>query len=383
MTGSPPSTSSTITAELVTAITSSLAIEEVLANIAQHITEALGLAECDIYDYEAERDSATCLAFWERDLQPGDEEWLGRAAPSDEQPLLYRALHEHSMLEAQLDDLTLEPAKRAAMERWGERSTLYVPLLFKEQVIGCLELIEKERPRHFTGEERKLLGTLAALAAVAITNARLYATVEKLAITDGLTGLYNHRYFYERLVQELARARRYGLPLSLLMVDIDDFKSYNDAYGHRAGDQALRRLAGVLVGQTRQQVDLVARYGGEEFAIVLPCTDAQGAATLGQRLCTSVAAGVAATGSAEGASTSAAAAAAVAAAERIRDSVEREPFPPGAAASITVSIGVASYPLHAGASDDDLVEVADRALYLAKSQGKNRIELAGAVGDEG
>jgi len=263
--------------------------------------------------------------------------------------------------------------------RWGERSTLYVPLLFKEQAIGCLELIEKERPRHFTGKQRKLLGTLAALAAVAITNARLYATVERLAITDGLTGLYNHRYFYERLVQELARARRYGLPLSLLMVDIDDFKSYNDAYGHRAGDQALRRLAGVLIDQTRQQVDLVARYGGEEFAIVLPCTDAQGAATLGQRLCCSVAGGAPTADGVDTASDSTAAA--TAAAERIRHSVESEPFPPGAAASITVSIGVASYPLHAGASDDDLVEVADRALYVAKSQGKNRIELASVVGD--
>ena len=139
------------------------------------------------------------------------------------------------------------------MEFWGEQSCLLVPLVFKDEVIGCLELIEKRRVRRFTAEEEQLAGTLA-LAAVAIQNARLYSRVEQLAITDGLTGLYNHRHFFERLAQEVARAGRYDLPLSLLMIDIDDFKAYNDAFGHLGGDELLRALAAVLLSQTREQV---------------------------------------------------------------------------------------------------------------------------------
>ena len=89
------------------------------------------------------------------------------------------------------------------------------------------------------------------LAAIAIQNARLYASLEHLAITDGLTGLYNHRYFYDRLAQEVARAQRYELPLSLLMIDIDDFKAYNDRYGHRAGDALLRGVGALLQARRR------------------------------------------------------------------------------------------------------------------------------------
>ena len=115
--------------------------------------------------------------------------------------------------------------------------------------------------------------TLAALVAVAIENARLFGRVEQLAVTDGLTGLCNHRHFFERLAEEVARAKRYELALSMLMIDIDDFKAYNDALGHPCGDALLRALADVLLSQTRRQVDLVARYGGEEFAVILPSTD--------------------------------------------------------------------------------------------------------------
>ena len=126
---------------------------------------------------------------------------------------------------------------------------------------------------------------------MAIQNARLYGDVEHLAITDGLTGLYNHRYFYDRLAQDVARAKRYDLPLSLLMIDIDDFKSFNDAHGHRAGDGLLRELGHVLRAQTRQQIDLVARYGGEEFAVILPSTGVAGATRAGERLLDAVAGG--------------------------------------------------------------------------------------------
>ena len=128
----------------------------------------------------------------------------------------------------------------------GRESCLLVPLVFEDEVIGRLELVEKRHLRRFSEQECELASTLAALAAVAIVNARLHSGLERLATTDGLTGLYNQRYFNERLAQEVARAHRYGLPLSLLMIDVDDFKLYNDHFGHRAGDALLRGLGALL-----------------------------------------------------------------------------------------------------------------------------------------
>jgi diguanylate cyclase (GGDEF)-like protein len=278
------------------------------------------------------------------------------------------------------------------MEYWGEKSCLYVPLICKEDLIGCLELVEKRAKRHFGEDERELAAPLAALAAVAIENARLYAGLKELAITDGLTDLYNHRYFYDRLAEEVARARRYELPVSLLMIDVDDFKLFNDAFGHRAGDAVLHDLAVLLKDQTRQQVDLVARYGGEEFAIILPSTGVEGAVSVGERMRDSVASNGRSLdeGRASGSDPRRASGsdprcavggdprltAALSVAERIRSAIAGESFgPSGAPAAITVSVGVASFPIHA-ASMDGLVEAADRALYRAKELGKNRVELS-------
>jgi len=203
----------------------------------------------------------------------------------------------------------------------------------------------------------------------------VFADLERLSITDDLTGLYNHRHFYQRLNEEVARARRYELPLSLLIIDIDDFKQYNDRFGHRAGDAVLHGVATLLKAQTRQQIDLVARYGGEEFAIILPSTPIEGATLVGERLRQSVAeAGDADDGDGHGDDGSPAAALRVA--QRIVRSVAGESFgPAGAPAAIKVSVGLASLGVHAG-SMDGLVEAADRALYRAKELGKNRVEVA-------
>ena len=172
----------------------------------------------------------------------------------------------------------------------------------------------------------------------------------QMSITDGLTGLHNHRYFQEVLSREVDRAQRYARPLSLLMIDIDDFKTYNDTNGHLAGDQALGELARVL-GKSVRRVDFVARYGGEEFAMILPETASAGAR---------------------------------AAAEHVRDEVakaafEREDVLPSGC--LTVSVGVATLPDHAD-SPDSLIHAADQALYHAKREGKNRVGEASAA-DEG
>ena len=157
-----------------------------------------------------------------------------------------------------------------------------VPFVSGEAAEGLLDL--RTGGVAVGADELELLQILAAQASAALANAALYRTLERQAITDGLTGLYNHRYFYERLNQEIARAQRYGLPLSLLMIDIDDFKHFNDRFGHPTGDLVLAEVGRILATQIRTGVDIASRYGGEEFTIVLPNTARDGAQVVGARL---------------------------------------------------------------------------------------------------
>ncbi|HEY5947988.1 MAG TPA: diguanylate cyclase, partial [Kofleriaceae bacterium] len=165
----------------------------------------------------------------------------------------------------------------------------------------------------------------------------------QLAVTDGLTGLYNHRHLHERLSLEVERSQRSGLPLSLLMLDVDHFKQFNDTFGHPAGDEVLRQLARVL-NDTRRANDVVARYGGEEFAVILVDTAKFTAAKV---------------------------------AERVRERIAGHDFSDAAqrAGKISVSIGVATFP-DDGSDAEGLVRAADTALYAAKRAGRNRVVLA-------
>ncbi|HEX5063836.1 MAG TPA: diguanylate cyclase [Kofleriaceae bacterium] len=164
----------------------------------------------------------------------------------------------------------------------------------------------------------------------------------QLAVTDGLTGLYNHRHLHERLSLEVERSQRSGLPLSLLMLDVDHFKQFNDTFGHPAGDEVLRQLARVL-NDTRRANDVVARYGGEEFAVILVDTAKFTAAKV---------------------------------AERVRERIAAHDFSDAAqrAGKISVSIGVATFP-DDGVDAEGLVRSADTALYAAKRAGRNRVVL--------
>jgi diguanylate cyclase (GGDEF)-like protein len=188
--------------------------------------------------------------------------------------------------------------------------------------------------------EEKVAARTRELEAV---NSRL----SELAITDGLTGIYNHRHFRERLSLEMERSNRTGLPLSVLMIDVDHFKLYNDHHGHLAGDNALRGVSKILQ-HGRRANDVVARYGGEEFAILLPGADHAEVLTVGERVCHGIAA----------------------APMSVADDVTHR---------VTVSIGAADLPLAIPGSILELMLAADRALYAAKHAGRDRVAAATLV----
>jgi diguanylate cyclase (GGDEF)-like protein len=184
-----------------------------------------------------------------------------------------------------------------------------------------------------------------------------------LVVRDNLTGLYNHRYFHYRLNSEIERAKRYHRPLSLLILDVDDFRRINDRHGHLAGDEVLRGVAESILGSIRRidgkrgyEVDIGCRYGGEEFTVILPEVTASQALAMAQRLRASI--------------------------EDIRFDIrvdrtrEKTHDPKGEPTKVTVSIGVASYPEYAG-DPAELMRAADEAMYAAKRMGKNRVVMAG------
>ncbi len=237
-------------------------------------------------------------------------------------------------------DTVYAPWLQAAVDQ-GYAAFLAIPLIAQDRALGCMNLYLAEQ-HEFDEDEIQLLSTLASQAAISIENARLFEETRQLAITDDLTGLANHRQFYHQLAREVRRAQRYQRPLTLLMLDLDYFKEYNDRFGHLAGDQALRETAEVLRRNARD-VDILARYGGEEFAIILPETDLERAAIQADRIRAAIASH----------------------AYRGKHSNPR--------GDLTVSVGVATLTpdIH---RIEELVQRADQALYRAKSLGRNRLE---------
>jgi len=221
----------------------------------------------------------------------------------------------------------------------GSRSEMYVPLLSFGEEIGVLAG-GTSRGDDFQSNEIQAIESMADIIATAIQNARHVEQIRELAFRDGLTGIFNRRYFESKITQELDRAARYSNALSLLMIDIDHFKDVNDEFGHLLGDEVLRQVSTIFTTQVRK-VDFVCRYGGEEFAIIAPQTPGDNAVSI---------------------------------AEKLRRKISSWHFP-GVPRSITVSIGVAEFPQH-GKSRDSLVRAADAALYLAKQKGRNRVQSA-------
>ncbi|MFO0580979.1 MAG: diguanylate cyclase [Anaeromyxobacter sp.] len=242
----------------------------------------------------------------------------------------------------------VDPAKTPVLDPEtrlrGVASLRVLPLKSAQEVVGTL-VLGSRRPEAYDGDLKLQLDVVAMQAATSLDRARLFEKTERLATTDGLTGLQNHRTFQARLDDVLAQAERYGKRAALLLCDIDHFKSVNDTYGHPVGDVVLRGVAQVLAKEART-VDVVARYGGEEFAIIMPETDAAGAAVI---------------------------------AERIRERVAARTFETEQGPlKVTLSLGVAGYP---GDADRraTLLERADACLYQAKRGGRNRVVVASAA----
>lgn len=250
------------------------------------------------------------------------------------------------------NDTSGEFAPPDPMPSVGSRELVDVSL---EQSSHCLTLLDGERLkavffapeesiRALSSEYKLVLQTVSSELAVAAENSRLYRLTKRLSVTDELTGLHNYRYFHQRLDEEFERAQRHERPLSLLMLDIDDFKVFNDHQGHPTGDAALADLGKLLSASVREN-DVVARYGGEEFAAILPETDGDGA---------------------------------LAVAEKVREAIGSHAFADAggnAALRLTASLGVANYPLHAE-DKETLVCRTDEALYQAKRFGRDRVRVA-------
>ncbi len=215
---------------------------------------------------------------------------------------------------------------------------IIVPLRFKYQINGILCIAKKEKGfgSRYTDDEIRYIDIIAGFASVAIENARLY----EMATLDRKTGLYNHGFFQNRLVEEMERAERYKSDLTLMILDVDHFKQINDTHGHMKGDEVLVQIARTLREQIRTY-DIPARFGGEEFMIILPETDSEKALIVAERLRRSI--------------------------EKINYKSSRGNF------NVTASIGVTSYVHSSDLTEDIFIERSDQALYRAKEKGRNQV----------
>ncbi len=250
--------------------------------------------------------------------KPGLDKLAGMFMKGFRDIYIAKSEHPHLFTEIGIDDPAVE-------------TLVAIPLLSEKKVVGLLVI------ENFPKTDVERLIIVSMQFALEIKKVLLYEMVERMAITDSLTGLYLRRHFYERLTEELVRSKRFNFDLSFLMIDIDDFKKCNDTYGHLVGDVVLKEVARVIRENIRE-IDIVARYGGEEISLALPETGVESARIV---------------------------------AERVRRKIEENLFKAyDEKVRITVSIGMAAYPKDSG-DMKALIEKADIALYAAKKSGKN------------
>jgi diguanylate cyclase (GGDEF)-like protein len=238
----------------------------------------------------------------------------------------------------------LTPQPMLTAPRAALKSHLTLPLAVDGEIIGCIS-VNSDQPSAFDAQDLQFFSVIGCQMAATLQHLRRFSSVKSMATYDALTGLYNRRYFEERLKVETQRSFSYRIPLSLIMVDIDHFKRVNDTLGHPEGDMILRKIASLLTASVRKN-DVVARYGGEEFILILPEAGIEASSMI---------------------------------AERIRLSVESTLFDVGKAQShVSVSLGISNFPDHQATSGGELIKMADQALYEAKRKGRNRVCVFGS-----
>jgi len=259
-------------------------------------------------------------------------------------PLMVMAIQSRELILVPDIDMHKKPiirkSQRAFAENYNTKNCAVVPLVCQDRVVGVLNLADKVDNSSFDSEDTALIELFSQLIGASIGNIKLFEKIQRQATTDGLTGLVNHKTFYEILEKELWRSRRYGGQISLIMIDVDNLKQINDAYGHRAGDKAIREIS-KRIKECIRQIDTAARYGGDEFAVILLNSALDDAIVVAQRMV---------------------------------DAVENSPATWNKEQiSLSISVGLGRY--DADSTPEDITSRSDKALYSAKQAGKNTVRI--------
>lgn len=315
--------------------------EIILDNIAEIIAKTLDIDECLIMLYDGEKDILSARARYGKigskmgkiTFRRG-EGVSGKVLVTKERVISSDLLKDRHILNAFKYD-------------FGIKSCAIIPLIYENEGIGVIAVYSKEK-YEFTDDNINLLDIIASRIVKVLENNKLYKEVKIRSITDGLTKLYNHRYFYDVLKIEMDRAAMYDKKLFLLMIDIDKFKSFNDTYGHIVGDKVLKEISKIIKDNIRSN-DIAARYGGEEFAIILPNSDWEIAHKVAQRI-----------------------------KDKVKDVKDKISELANKDVKITISIGMACYP-NCAKNIRSLIEKADLRMYHGKEKGGDNVVFENKV----